>query len=159
MRTNGLGRTESAAAIAKHPLHPFLAAFPITLLVSAFLTDVMFWRSGDMFWARGSLWLIGVGLLTGVVAAMAGLVDFLAVRRARALAAGWVHFIGNDVALVITAWNFWQRTEDLTGVIVPTGLILSGAVVLILSVTGWLGGELAFRHHIGMIEKKTIRSG
>jgi uncharacterized membrane protein len=159
MRTNGLRRTESAAAIAKHPLHPFLAAFPITFLVSAFLTDVMFWHSGDLFWARASLWLLGAGLLTGIVAAMAGLMDFLAVKRARALAAGWVHFIGNDIALLITAWNLWRRTEDLAGNIVPTGIILSGIVMLIFGVTGWLGGELAFRHHIGMIQENEIRQG
>ena len=144
------GRTESVAAIARHPLHPFRVAFPIAFLIGGFLSDIMLRVSNDAFWIRTAGWLIGAGLVTGVVAAVAGLIDFLSIKRARSLTAGWVHLIGNVLALGITAVNFWLRMQaaSLPGTL---GIILSAIVVLLFSVTGSLGGELTFRHHIGRI--------
>jgi uncharacterized membrane protein len=113
----------------------------------------MYYHSRDPFWARGSEWLIGAGLLLGFLAAAAGFIDFVAIKRARSLAAGWVHFIGNDLALLIAVANLWIRLDHPEQGVVPTGIVLSGLVCVIFSVTGWLGGELAFRHRIGMVER------
>jgi uncharacterized membrane protein len=151
MKNSNENRTESVAAIAKHPLHPFLVAFPIAFLIGAFGCDLVFWRTGDPFWTRASFWLIAAGLATGVVAAATGFIDFISIKRARSLTSAWVHFIGNDLALLLTAGNLWSRFSDHSANVIPGGVITSGAVVAIFAVTGWLGGELAFRHHVGMI--------
>ncbi len=151
-------RTESAAAIARHPIHPFLVAFPVAFLIGGFLADVMLRLSTDDFWSRAAVWLIGAGLVMGVVAAIAGLIDFLAIERARSLTAGWVHLIGNTLVLAVSAANLWLRLQS-PGFVVPSGIFLSGFVVLLLTVTGWLGGELAFRHHIGMVGRGATGTG
>ena len=140
----------ATAAIAGHPLHPLLVTLPIGLLIGALVSDIGFYSTGDAFWARASAWLIGAGLVTGLIAAIAGLVDFLGSERIRLLAIVWYHFAGNAIALVLTAVNLYFRTQsDLTAV---TGgqLLLSILVVLIFAVTGWLGGEMVFRHGAGV---------
>src|SRR3954471_17500016 len=91
----------STAAVGGHPIHPMLIPFPIAFLCGALATDLAFWGTGDSFWARNSFWLLAAGLVTGVLAALFGLIDFLTIPRARSLAAAWVHFIGNDVVLIL----------------------------------------------------------
>ncbi len=143
----------STASIQGHPLHPMLVPFPIAFLVGALVTDIVFMRVADPFWARASAWLIGAGLVMGALAAVLGLIDFLTIRRVRSLAAGWVHFLGNAAALLLSLWNLLQRTTGETPLTVTQmGLVLSAVVVAILLITGWLGGEMAFRHRIGVME-------
>lgn len=144
----------STAAIAGHPLHPMIVPFPIAFLVGALATDIVFLSNqGDPFWARASEWLLGAGLVMGALAALLGLVDFLTIRRARSLAAAWAHFLGNGLALALTLWNLLDRTNAATLNVTELNLVLSAIVVAILLVTGWLGGELAYRHRIGVIEQ------
>jgi uncharacterized membrane protein len=145
------GGVPSTASILGHPIHPMLVPFPIAFLVGAFASDLAFWGTADPFWARASVWLVGAGLATGALAALAGLTDFLTIQRVRSLSAAWMHFLGNGAALLLSLWNLLHRLGDPAAGVLPSGLILSLVVVAILLVTGWLGGELAYRHRIGMI--------
>jgi uncharacterized membrane protein len=144
----------STAAVASHPMHPMLNVFPISFVLGALVTDVAYAIDGDPFWARASLWLLGAGLATGVVAAILGLIDFATIRRVRESASGWVHGMGNIAIIVVVAANFLLRTgsASATANVVPTGLILSAITGAVLLVTAWLGGELSYRHKIGVIE-------
>ena len=145
----------STAAIFGHPIHPMLVVFPIGFLVGALATDLAFWGTSDPFWARASEWLLGAGIVMGALAAVAGLIEFVTISRVRSLAAGWVHFLGNATAILLSVWNLVQRMGgDPDAVVVPFGIILSAVVVVIFLVTGWLGGELVFRHRIGMIDDR-----
>ena len=151
--------TPSTAAIGGHPIHPMLAVFPIAFLVGALATDLAFWRTADHFWAQASEWLLIAGVIIGALAALAGLIEFLTISRVRSLAAGWVHFLGNGAAIVIALWNLLQRLgDDPSLTIVPYGIILSAVVVALFLVTGWLGGELVFRHRIGIMAKTSESS-
>jgi uncharacterized membrane protein len=141
----------SSVAIAGHPLHPLLVTFPIAFLSSALFTDLAYWLSGDPFWARASFWLIASGLLTGLVAAVTGLSDFLKIKRVRQHNAGWIHLIGNVAALGISAINLLLRWGDRAAAILPTGLFLSLLVATLLGVTGWYGAELIYRHKVAVI--------
>jgi uncharacterized membrane protein len=146
----------ATAAIAGHPLHPLLVTLPIGFLIGAFLSDIAFYSTGDAFWARASAWLIGAGLVTGVLAAIAGLVDFLGSERIRSLTYAWYHFAGNAIAMILTAINLYLRCQgDMTAV---TGgqMLMSILVVLIFAVTGWLGGEMVFRHGAGVIGDEPV---
>jgi uncharacterized membrane protein len=140
----------STASIAGHPIHPMLVAYPIGFLVGGLLTDIAYWQTADPFWAQASLWLIGAGVVTSLLAAVFGLIDFVTIPRARN-AAGWVHFLGNLLAVVLSAVSVLFRMPDPEAVVMPTGLAISAAVTVILLVTGWLGGELAFRYKVGVI--------
>jgi uncharacterized membrane protein len=141
----------SRAAINGHPIHPMLVPFPIAFLVGALASDAAFWWTADPFWARASLWLAGAGLVTGALAAIFGLIDFLAIRHVRSLTAAWVHFLGNGGAMLLTLWSVLHRYGDPAAGVLPLGLILSAVVVATLGITGWLGGELTFRHRVAVI--------
>jgi uncharacterized membrane protein len=141
----------STVAIAKHPLHPLLVTFPITFLVTALATDIGFWLTKDPFWAEVSVWLIGTGLLTAILAAITGMMDFLKIGRVRKRQAGWFHLIGNVAALIATAINLAVRWNNPIDGVLPTGLALSIVVSALLGITGWYGGELVYRHKIAVV--------
>ena len=139
----------SRGAIFGHPLHPMLIPFPIAFLVGVLVTDLVFWGTGDTFWARASFWLVTAGVVTGLVAAVPGLIDFVSIRRVQELGMAWVHAGGNVVAVVISLVSVYLRWNDPAAAVLPWGLVLSLVVAAILGVTGWIGGELSYRHGIG----------
>lgn len=139
----------STAAVAGHPIHPMLVPFPIAFLVGALATDLVFWWTGDAFWARGSFWLIASGLVMGLVAAVFGFTDFITIQRARESVHGWIHFLGNAIVLLLALLNLLLRLDNPAAAL-PWGLPLSLITAALLGVTGWMGGELAYRHKIGV---------
>lgn len=145
---------ESTASIASHPIHPMLIPFPIAFLVGGFITDLAYWYTLSSFWASASLWLIGAGFVTGIIAAGVGLIDFFTIQRARDHSAGWIHFVGNAVVLVLAFITLLLRTADVEGAVLPSGLIVSGVITVLLVVTGWYGGELTYRYKIGVLEEQ-----
>ena len=140
----------SNAAIAGHPIHPMLVPLPIAFLSAVLGTDLAYWRSGDAFWARASRALLTAGVVSGAAAAPFGALDLLTIPKARESTIGWGHAIGNWVVLVLSALNLYRRRERPDRAILPTGLILSALAAAIITVTGWLGGELSYRHMIGV---------
>jgi uncharacterized membrane protein len=141
----------STVAIAGHPLHPLIVTFPIAFLVGVFGTDVGYWLTHDPFWARASLWLLGAGFVSGLVAAATGMSDFLQIDRVRKRRAGWAHMLGNVAALLITLVNWFLRLGKVESAVLPVGIILSLLVAGILGLTGWYGAELIYRHKIAVI--------
>jgi uncharacterized membrane protein len=103
-----------------------------------------------MMWADFSAWLVTVGVIMGYLAAVAGLIDFLGNRLVRALWPAWLHLIGNAIVLALATLNVFVHSRDAWTSIVPTGLILSAVVVLLLLFTGWMGGSMVYRHHVGV---------
>jgi uncharacterized membrane protein len=99
-----------------------------------------------------SAWLLAVGLIVSVFAASAGLIDFFGDQRIRQLRSAWIHGLGNTAALVLSIFNAFIHTRDAYTSVVPTGLILSALVVLILLVTGWNGWTMVYRHRLGVRE-------
>jgi uncharacterized membrane protein len=140
----------STASLVGHPLHPMLVPIPIACFVLTFFTDLAYWKTANMQWANMSAWLLTVGLIVAVFAAIAGLIDFLGERRIRSLRAVWIHAVGNAIALVLSILNAFVHSRDAYTSVVPTGLILSGLVVLILLVTGWNGWAMVYRHRVGV---------
>lgn len=140
----------STASIAGHPIHPMLVPFPIVCFVGALVTDIVYWQTAEMMWANFSVWLLTVGVVMGILAAIAGLIDFLGSGRVRAQPPAWPHLLGNVLALVLAIINTLVHSRDGWTSVVPTGLILSAAVVLIFLVTGWLGWSMVYRHHVGV---------
>lgn len=141
----------STVAIAGHPLHPLSIIFPIAFLATALGSDIGYWLTRDFFWARASLWLIGLGLVTGIIASIIGMSDFLQIERVRKRFAGWAHLILNLSILLFTTLNFFLRLGDPELYILPWGLALSLVVATLTSITGWFGAELSYRHKIGVV--------
>lgn len=142
----------STVAIAGHPFHPLLVTFPIAFLVGVLGTDLGYLLTADIFWAKASVWLLGAGFVSGIVAAITGMMDFLKIDRVRKRRAGWAHMLGNVAALVLTLINWILRLRGgVAEAIVPTGLIISLVVATLLGITGWYGAELVYRHKVAVI--------
>jgi uncharacterized membrane protein len=129
-----------------------LVPFPIVCFLGALLTDIAYWRTADIMWANFSAWLLAAGLAVGVLAAIAGLVDFAASRRVRAQRPAWPHMLGNLAVLVLALFDNLVHSRDAWTSVVPTGLILSAVIVALMLVTGWLGASLVYRHGVGVAE-------
>lgn len=140
----------ATAKVAGHPLHPMLIPVPITCFVGALITDIAYWRTANMQWANFSAWLLAAGLVVSLFAAIAGVVDFFGDRRVRGLRIAWAHGLGNAAALLLSLFNMFVHSRDAYTSVVPTGLVLSAIVVVILAVTAWLGGELVYRHGVAV---------
>jgi uncharacterized membrane protein len=141
----------ATAKVAEHPVHPMLIYFPIAFLAGAFLADIAYAIDGDPGFARGAVWLLGLGVVTALLAALAGFADFLGDSRIRRIGDAWQHMIGNLVAVVLAIANLIVRLEaGAEAGVVPVGLLLSAAVVVVLVFTGWKGGELVFRHRVAV---------
>ena len=149
----------STVSIGKHPLHPAIVDFPIAFLCAALVTDLLFWRTGQSQWAEFSFWLILAGWILGGLGVITGLIDFLTLQPARALTSGWLHFILADLAIFMTTFNLMSRLYDRQEKIVFTGLGMSALVALALLITGYLGGRLVFRYHIGTYGGEVNRKG
>lgn len=143
-------RVRSTAQIAGHPIHPMLVPIPITCFVGALLTDIAYVASAEIMWANFSAWLLLAGVIFGVLAAIAGLTDFLGNRLVRAQPPAWPHLIGNAVVLILSIVNLMIHMRDGWTSVWPSGLALSAITVLILPVTGWLGWALVYRHGVGV---------
>ena len=139
--------------IAGHPLHPLLVTLPIGFWVGTLIFDIGFAATHDAFWARGALTVLILAIIFAIIAALGGFVDFFSNARIRAIRDAWQHMIGNVIALVLAIINLWPHWDSTGAGVLPWGLVLSIVIVLILLFTGWKGGELTFRHHVGAIPK------
>ena len=116
----------------------------------ALLTDLIYWQGGWASWAYFSTWLIGAGIVTALLAAIGGFVDFFSEPRIRAIRKAWYHMIGNLIAVVLSVVNFIAHMRDGAASVLPYGIVLSLVVVLLLLFNGWMGGELVFRHGVAV---------
>ncbi len=147
----GDGGVTSTISILGHPVHPIIVIFPVAFLTGAAGADVAYWLTQDPFWARAAFWLIGLGGAAGVLAALVGVSDFIRIGRTRKRSAGWAHMFANVAALILTSVNLSLRWGDFTQAVLPTGLIISLVVATLLGIGGWFGGELTFRHKVGVV--------
>ena len=141
------GHPRSTARIGDHPIHPMLIPFPIVCFILVFVIDVLYAR-GNTGVAEASNWLLGIGLVFAALAAVAGLTDFLGEKRIQG-ADAVKHMLANVTAVVLELVNLVLRLGH-PDFIASTGVYISGIVVLILIYSGWKGGDLVFRHGMGV---------
>lgn len=139
----------SKAAIKGHPLHPVVIPFPIAFGTAVVFTDAAYWTTDSRAWAVASVWLLWATLATGAVAGALGAIDYFGIEHVRKHKTASRHGLGNAVVLVIVLANALWRVSDLEAAVVPVGFILSAAATAILGYTGYLGGELSYKHLIG----------
>jgi uncharacterized membrane protein len=142
----------STASLGGHPIHAMLVPFPMVCFVGALITDAVYWRSMSFIWVTFSVWLLTAGLVGAGLAMIAGVIDFAADRRIRQIRSAWVHALGNGLVIALSLINVFVHSRDGYTAVVPTGIILSGIVVLIMMITGWIGGEMVYRHRIGVAD-------
>jgi uncharacterized membrane protein len=138
----------SAAKPGGQPVLPMLVPFPIACFAGALVTDLVYWRTSAVMWERFSIWLITAGLIIAGFAVIAGVIDLAVGKRFQTLA--WPHAVGYALAVLLSLVNAFVHSRDAYTAVVPTGLMLSGLVVIILLFTGWVGSALVYRHHTGV---------
>jgi uncharacterized membrane protein len=141
---------ESKAKLLGHPIHPMLIPFPLGLLGMAVIFDLLAVFAGQESLGQASRPMIAAGIITGLVAAVPGAIDWAAIpsgTRAKGIATA--HGLGNVLIVVLFAIAWWLRRETPGA---PSGLPLVLQVVGVLGalVTGWLGGELVDRLGVGV---------
>ncbi len=142
--------TQSAIAVAGHPLHAMAVHFPIALVICTLGIDILYWWGGDPFWIRVSVWSSGLAFVAGVGAALIGTVELLAVPGIRARAASWAHAIAGMVLVAVAGAN-WGLRLAVPDAILPHGLSLSMIGAVMTGIAGWHGGKLIFDHGIGLM--------
>jgi uncharacterized membrane protein len=133
-----------------------LIVFPLGLLATSLFFDIAHLSSGNPQWALISYWLIAVGIITALLAAVFGLIDWLAIPAGtRAKRIGLLHGGGN-VVVVLLFLGSWLLRRDAPDDPEGSAILLSAAAVLLALVTGWLGGELVDRLGVGVDEGANV---
>jgi uncharacterized membrane protein len=145
VKLEGAKIMESRAKLVGHAIHPILIVFPLGLLATGIVFDLIYLIQGNQVMELVAFWLIVAGIIGGLLAAPFGWIDWFAIPRStRAWSVGLVHGLGNTVVLLLFAASLWLRWD------VPTAPplaahILSFAGGGLAVITGWLGGELVGR--------------
>lgn len=155
--TDGKHPVTALAGPYGHPFHPILVTVPIGAWVASLVFDVIS-RAGDdgEVFAKGAWWLIAIGIVGALVAAMFGFLDLLAIpTRTRAFATALIHMGLNLAVLALFAVGLalrHSRLDDGDGT--PVGLLVLSAVALaVLGVSGWLGGKLTYRYGVRVVDE------
>ena len=149
----------SKARFLGHPIHPMLVVVPLGLFIAAAVFDGLYYWLGDTTFAAISYYNIAAGIIGGLLAAVFGLIDWLAIPSGtRAKRIGLFHGAINVtmVLLFAAAWIARSALPDLA----PTTLVLAvelAALVLAL-LAGWLGGELVDRLGVGVDEGANLNA-
>jgi uncharacterized membrane protein len=131
-----------------------IVPFPIAFFIATLATDPVYAGTGDVAWARGSMWLLGAGIAMALLAAVLGFTDFMGERRIRRLRHAWFHMVGNLVAVVLAVINFGVRAQEgPEAAASAAGLGLSIVVAALLLFNGWMGWELVYHHHVGVSDE------
>jgi uncharacterized membrane protein len=143
---------ESKAKLLGHPIHPMLIVFPLGLLATAIIFDVIFLAGGSPTIATVAYWMIAAGIIGGLVAAPFGWIDWFAIpRNTRAKSIGLWHGVGNVVVLLlfVGSWFIRRGTPEHPEAL---AFVLSFVGAGLALITGWLGGELVDRLSVGVDE-------
>lgn len=139
---------KSTVRIGTHPIHPMLIPFPFALWTTSVLTDLYCAVTNKLHYI--GYWLAVLGCVAAVAAAVPGLIDLLTAVPAgtKARSTGWRHGILNIVALVLFVASIFTRPDAGTMTYTSYATALLG--LLVVSVSGWLGGTLVYDHKVGV---------
>lgn len=145
-----------------HPFHPILVTIPIGAWVAALVFDILSRTADDgAAFARGAYWLIAIGVVGAVAAAVFGLLDLLAVPSGtRARRVGLNHMVLNLVVVGLFVASFVWRADRGAELETTAGMfVLSGIALLLLAISGWLGGMLAYRYGVRVADEDAQLDG
>lgn len=144
---------ESRTRLFGHPLHPMLVVFPLGLLIVALLFDIAYLVTENSRYAMLAYYNIFGGIIGGLLAAVFGFRDWLAIpRNTRARRIGAMHGIGNVVVVALFAMSWLLRYDDPAHIPSVAAFVLALIGIGIAAFTGWLGGELVDRLGVGVSE-------
>ena len=144
-----------------HPFHPILVTVPIGAWVSSLVFDIGSRIVSDpAFLAKGAEWLIAIGVIGAVAAALVGFLDLLAIPTGTtAFRTGLVHMSLNFTVTAAYVVNFLWRQGNDSGAVAIGPLMLSVLSLATLGVSGFLGGKLAYHYGVRVADETTQAEG
>jgi uncharacterized membrane protein len=142
---------ESKVKALGHPIHPMLVVLPLGLFIGAVVFDALYMWRGSPTFAMVGYWNIAGGIVGGLLAAVFGLIDWLAIPGGtRAKKIGLLHGGTNVVVVALFAFVWFTRRSAPDLAPGASVFFLEVMALLLGSVGGWLGGELVDRLAVGI---------
>ena len=141
---------KTPASVRDHPIHPMLLVFPIALWIFSFVCDVIYHAgSHNMLWKDIAFYSIAGGIIGALLAAIPGFIDYLSIVDARVKKIATTHMVLNLCVTALFIFNLGIRYNAM-----PSsdflGVALSIIGILVLAVSGWLGGSMVYQHRVGV---------
>ena len=151
---------ESRAKLFGHPIHPMVIVVPLGSFISAVILDaVYFLAGGNPTLGLVGFWNIGIGIIGGLVAAVFGLIDWLAIPSGtRAKRIGLMHAGSNVVMLGLFTLSWLDRFVTADHLPSSANLMFEAGALALALVAGWLGGELVDRLGVGVDEGANLNA-
>lgn len=138
----------STASFAGHPVHPMLVPFPIALWVFSLIADIIVLLKFDPVWSSIAYFTMAGGTIGALLAALPGFVDLFTLPPSRTRKIGIWHMSINFSIVVLYVVNLLWRRHVVPDALGP--FLLSVFAVLLLMVSGWLGGEMVYVHGVAV---------
>lgn len=149
---------ESKARLFGHAIHPILIVYPLGLLTTAVIFDVIYLVTGNSTWTTVSFWMMAAGIVGGLIAAVFGFIDYLNIPNGtRAKRIGMFHGLANlgVMILFIASWLL-RNDQPFSPTTTAMALSFTGTAVSLLG--GWLGGELVERLGVGVASDANLNA-
>ncbi len=146
------------ARLLGHSIHQMLIVFPLGLLATSVIFDLLTIVRHDGKWSEVAFWMIGAGIVGGLLAAVFGVIDWLGIpKNSRAYKIANIHGLGNVGVLLLFGASWMARQYDAANPSIMA-VTFSVAGFLLSAVTGWLGGELVDRLGVGVDEGANVNA-
>jgi uncharacterized membrane protein len=130
----------------RRPIYKMPVSFSAAYFSAALVTDLVYWQMPNVMWERFSIWLIVAGLILAGIAVIAYVIDLAGSKIERP---AWPSVVGYALAVLVSLINAFVHSRDGYTAVVPTGLMLSGSVVVVLLLTAVTGMVSANRSRAG----------
>lgn len=141
---------KSKANFKSHPLHPILVSFPIAFFIGTLGFDVLGLLYNQNEFHNIAMYLTIAGIGFALLAAVPGIIDYIFIvpPKSSAKRRATNHALINLLMLMIFGVALALRFQENIALSLITGLEVAG--VILLSISGWLGGTLVYRNQIGV---------
>jgi uncharacterized membrane protein len=140
-----------------HPFHAMLVTVPIGTWTGAIVFDLVSFFSDDPEpFVRGAMWLVAIGILGALAAAVVGLLDLsILTPGTKARRIGLTHMALNVTAVLLFAVSFLLRVNGPFDEPAVVGFVLALLGYGAVGASGFLGGELAYRYGVRVADEET----
>ncbi len=148
---------ESKARLFWHSVHQMLIVFPLGLLATAVVFDIVYLATDNAMMAAVAYWMVAAGIIGALVAAPFGTIDWLAIPPdTRAKKIGAIHGGGNLIVALLFIGS-WVLRGDADNAPPTVAYVLSFAGAALALFTGWLGWEMVYRKRVAIAEEGQSR--
>jgi uncharacterized membrane protein len=149
------------ASIGSHPIHPMLIPFPFALWFFSLVADAIYFLiDHSIVWNTVAFYTLAGGIVGAVLAAVPGIIDYFSIKDKKVSKIAAWHARLNVLALLIFVGSFYLRTasgSQMVGASLTVPVLLSIFGVILISISGWLGGEMVYKHGVAVEPQSDAR--